>query len=47
MNPNIKPRVLHQSNVSQYSRHLYCYDQENYTNKISEQDIIIARGEIE
>lgn len=47
MNQNVKPRVLHQSNISQYSRHLYCYDQENYINKISEQDIIIAKGEIE
>lgn len=47
MNPNIKPRVLHQSNISQYSRHLFTYDSENYIDKISEQDIIIDKGEIE
>ncbi len=47
MNPNVKPRVLHQSNISQYSRHLFTYDEENYIDKISEQDIIIAKGEIE
>lgn len=47
MNPNVKPRVLHQSNISQYSRHLFTYNEENYKNKISEKDIIIAKGEIE
>lgn len=47
MNPNIKPRVLHQSNISQYSRHLYTYSEENYINKISEINEIKANGEIE
>lgn len=47
MNPNVKPRVLHQSNISQYSRHLYLYSEDNYIDKISEEDIIKSIGEIE
>lgn len=44
MNKMVKPRILHQSDISQYSRHLFCYDEENYINKISEEDIIVAKG---
>lgn len=40
MNPDVKPRVLHQSNVSQYERHLNTYDSENWLGKISEEDVI-------
>lgn len=47
MNPNVKARILHQSNISQYSRHIHLYNQENYINKISEEDIIKSIGEIE
>jgi hypothetical protein len=41
MNSNVKPRILHQSTVSQYTRHLKEYDEKNYIDKISEEDIII------
>jgi hypothetical protein len=40
MNPEVNPRVLHQSNVSQYERHLYTYPEDNYLNKISGENII-------
>lgn len=40
MNPNVKPRVLHQSNISQYERHIYTYDMSNYIDKIAEKDEI-------
>jgi hypothetical protein len=36
MNEQIIPRVLHQSNISQYERHLFTYDEINYKNKIQE-----------
>ena len=36
----VNPRVLHQSNISQYERHLYEYPSLNYINKISEENII-------
>lgn len=39
MDTNINPRVLHQSNISQYERHLFTYDEINYKNKI-EEDLI-------
>ena len=47
MNKDVKPRILHQSDVSQYSRHLFMYDSENYLNKISETNEIKAKGEKE
>ena len=40
MNPNVNPRILHQSNVSQYERHLRVYDAENYINNISKENIV-------
>jgi hypothetical protein len=40
MNPNVKPRILHQSNISQYERHLFTYDKENYVDNISNDDIV-------
>ena len=42
-NSIVKPRILHQSNVSQYERHLYSYDYEFYLNKISTEDVIKER----
>ncbi len=40
MNPIVKPRILHQSNISQYERHLFTYDEKLYLNNISTEDII-------
>lgn len=40
MNNNVTPRVLHQSNVSQYYRHIFTYDKSNYLDRISENDEI-------
>lgn len=40
MNHNAKPRILHQSNVSQYERHLFTYDKENYIDKISTENVV-------
>ena len=42
MNPNVKPRILHQSNVSQYERHLNVYDAKNYIDNISKENIVKA-----
>jgi hypothetical protein len=41
MNPDVKPRILHQSNVSQYERHLQVYDAVNYIDKISIENVVI------
>jgi hypothetical protein len=41
MNNKIKPRILWQSNISQYERHLHLYDESNYVNKINTENIII------
>ena len=41
MNQNVKPRILWQSNVSQYERHLHMYEESNYIGKINEENIII------
>ena len=40
MNSSVNPRILHQSNVSQYERHLQLYDDVNYIGKISTENII-------
>lgn len=37
---SIKPRILHQSSISQYERHLYEYHPINYHNKISVENVI-------
>tara|TARA_Y100001938_G_C7993928_1_gene381010 strand:+ start:28 stop:708 length:681 start_codon:yes stop_codon:yes gene_type:complete len=42
MNPNVKPRILHQSNVSQYEKHLNVYEAKNYINKISNENVVKA-----
>ena len=41
MNKNVKPRILWQSNVSQYERHLHMYEESNYIGKINDDNIII------
>lgn len=41
MNNNVKPRILWQSNISQYSRHLHVYDENNYIGKINTENIVI------
>jgi len=41
MNEKVNPRVLWQSNVSQYERHLHMYEESNYIGKINEENIII------
>ena len=40
MNPDVKPRILHQSDISQYERHMYEYNYENYFDKISLENIV-------
>lgn len=40
MNDNVKVRILHQSNISQYERHLYTYNYDLYVNIINENNII-------
>ncbi len=40
MNSNVKPRILHQSNVSQYERHLHTYESDNYIDRVSEENIV-------
>lgn len=39
----VKPRILHQSNVSQYERHMYTYDSVNYLEKVNNDNIIKIR----
>lgn len=41
MNEKINPRILHQSNISQYHKHLYNYDEKLYISKINKDNIII------
>jgi hypothetical protein len=41
MSNNVNPRILWQSNISQYSRHIYLYDESNYMGKINDENIII------
>jgi hypothetical protein len=41
MNESVNPRILWQSNVSQYERHLHMYDESNYIGKINDDNIII------
>ena len=36
MNPEVNPKILHQSNVSQYDRHLKGYDSKNYISQIKD-----------
>lgn len=43
MNPNVKPRILHQSNISQYERHLFTYESTNYIGKIAYEDVIKSK----
>lgn len=43
MNSNVNPRILHQSNVSQYCRHLELYPIENYKNKINQENVIKSK----
>ena len=41
MNESVNPRILWQSNVSQYERHLHMYDESNYIGKINDDNIVI------
>jgi len=41
MNKNVNPRILWQSDISQYERHLHMYDESNYIGKINYDNIII------
>lgn len=41
MNEKVNPRILWQSNVSQYERHIHMYDESNYIGRLNEENIII------
>ena len=43
MSQNVKPRILHQSNVSQYERHLKTYDSTMYLDNILTENIVKSR----
>lgn len=40
MNKKIKPRILHQSNISQYQKHIYYYEEKDYLGKINQENIM-------
>jgi len=41
MNNLVNPRVLWQSDISQYARHIHTYPENNYLGKVSNENIII------
>lgn len=43
MSNKVTPRILHQSDISQYERHLHTYDSEKYLNKINYENVVKKR----